>query len=377
MKTLKDIPHLEGVRVLLRADFNLPLVNGTVRDDFRIKAALPTIHYLWEKGAKIIMISHIEASDGSNLSLEPVAEYLNKMNERVIFVKDYKRVHELVEEGKNGEVFLLENLRYFDGEKNNDPKFAKELASLADIYVNDGFSVSHREHASIVGVPKYLPSYAGIQLEKEVTNLSRALKPEHPFIFILGGAKFETKLPLLDKFVSIADMIFVGGALANDLFKAKGYEVGTSRVSDKAIDLSKFVSDPKILLPLDIETETDEIKPANKLLPTDKIMDSGPQSVELLREKINTSKFILWNGPLGMYEGGFKEPTQELAKIISEATTNGATSIVGGGDTLAAINELGNHDTFTFISTGGGAMLDFLAKGTLVGIEALEESANT
>jgi phosphoglycerate kinase len=272
----------------------------------------------------------------------------------------------------------MENLRFFEGEKKNDPKFAKELASLADIYVNDAFPVCHREHASIVGVPKLLPSYVGFQLEKEVANLSRAFNPAHPFLFILGGAKFETKLPLLAKFLDIADQIFVGGALANDLFKAKGFEIGQSLISKTGIDLSAFIKSPKLLLPVDIINQEGVSKAADSLSLTDKIMDDGPKTLQMLKEKISAAKFILWNGPLGMYEGGYKQPTLELAKIIGEATagTSGVVSIVGGGDTLAAIEELQNQDKFTFVSTGGGAMLDFLAKGTLPGIEALEESGD-
>jgi phosphoglycerate kinase len=373
MKTLLDIPHLEGVKVLLRADFNVPILNGKVVDDFRIRMTLPTIEYLRGKGAKIIMVSHLESVSGENPSLEPVAKHLETLDGKVVFVKDYKDARDVIENGiNNGESVLLENLRFFDGEKTNDPKFAQELASLADIYVNDAFSVSHREHASVVGVPKYIPGYAGIQLEKEVAALSKAFNPTHPFLFILGGAKFETKLPLLQKFISIADMVFVGGALANDFYRQKGYEIGTSLVSKGDIDLSVFASDPKIVLPIDVVNQNKEEKPADGLSKEDKIMDSGAKTLELLKEKIAAAKFILWNGPLGLYEDGYRGPTLGLAKLIADATENShIESVVGGGDTLAAISTLNLQDKFTFISTGGGAMLDFLALGTLPGIEAL------
>ena len=374
MKTLKDIPVLQGVKVLLRADFNVPVRNGVVADQYRIQAALPTVDFLRSKGAKVVMISHLESNDGGNGSLQPIADVLEKLGQPVEFIKDWKRALGSIEALSDGSCILLENVRLFDGEKKNDPKFAAELASLADIYVNDAFPVSHREHASIVGVPKLLPSYAGLQLEKEITNLSRAFSPAHPFLFILGGAKFETKLPLLQKFTELADSVFVGGALANDIFKKRGYEIGQSLVSKNDIDLSGFISSPKLLVPADIINQSGQAKPADGLSKTDNIMDSGPKTIEMLKEKIAGAQFILWNGPLGMYEDGYKKPTMELARLIGVATERGADTIVGGGDTLAAIAELGAQEKFSFISTGGGAMLDFLAKGTLPGIEALEQS---
>ncbi len=381
MKTLKDIEYLSGVKVLVRVDFNVPIKNGVVVEDFRVRAALPTIDYLIGKGAKVILMSHLEAADGTNPSLAPVADCLKRLGKEVMFIKDFNRAHDVTNEQlKGGACALLENLRFFDGEKKNDLKFAKELASLGDLYVNDAFSVCHREHASVVGVPKFLPSYAGLQLEKEVANLSRAFTPTHPFLFILGGAKFDTKLPLLEKFIEIADSVFVGGALANDLLKAKGYAVGKSVVSKeddlrlKIYDLRKLAQNPKIILPLDIIDEKKQVEPVNAIGADDKNMDIGPDTMEALKSIVATAKFILWNGPLGLYESGFKEATIELAKMISEATANGTESIVGGGDTLAAIAELGAQEKFTFISTGGGAMLDFLATGTLPGIEALKNS---
>jgi phosphoglycerate kinase len=319
-------------------------------------------------------MSHLESADGENTSLEPVVSTLARLGVPVTLVKNIKNARVEIEKLHNGSCLLLENLRLNDGEKENDPQFAKELASLADMYVNDAFSVSHREHASVVGVPQHIPGYAGLQLQKEVTYLSKAFTPRHPFLFILGGAKFETKLPLLHKFIDSADMLFVGGALANDLYKQKGYEVGVSLVSKTQIDLSEFISNQKVFVPVDVVTEKKETKPADAVLPIDKILDAGPQTVELLQEKISTAEFILWNGPLGLYEDGYRQPTHELARMIGEATVRGAETIVGGGDTLAAISELGIEQHFSFISTGGGAMLDFLAKGTLPAIEALERS---
>jgi phosphoglycerate kinase len=375
MKTIKDIPNLDGVKVLLRVDFNVPIKGGAIADDIRIRAALPTINFLREKGAKVIMVSHLEVVEGEKATLEPAARKLAELGVPVEFVKDYSKVLTIADnEMKRGDCILLENLRFNDGEKKNDTKFAKELSSLADIYVNDAFSVSHREHASIVGVPKFIPGYAGMQLEREVLNISKAFSPQHPFLFILGGAKFATKLPLLLKFMENADAVFIGGALANDFLKAKGYEVGASLLSEGTFDFSFFLNNPKLLLPIDIITDKHEAKDADKVSKEDKIFDVGPKTMDMLREKIGTMKFVLWNGPLGMYEDGFTEPTLALAKMLGEAS--GCTTIVGGGDTLAAIAALGIEDKFTFVSTAGGAMLDFLTKGTLPGIEALKKSEN-
>ena len=372
MKTLKDIEYLQGVKVLVRTDFNVPIKNGVVVEDFRIKSALATIDYLVRKGAKVILMSHLESIDGTNPSLEPVADQLRKLGQEVLFVKDYNKALDVINDKlNNGGCMLLENLRFFDGEKKNDTKFAKELASLGDIYVNDAFSVSHREHASVVGVPKLLPSYAGLQLEKEIVALSRAFEPSHPFLFILGGAKFDTKLPLLSKFLNIADSIFVGGALANDLLKAKGLEIGKSSVSNGSVDISMFLTSPKVILPKDILNEQKKPIRVDQISINDKNVDMGPESLRSLEEVISGAKFILWNGPLGVYEDGYKDGTIQLAKLVSEATVRGAETIVGGGDTLAAIAELGAGEKISFISTGGGAMLDFLAKGSLPGIDAL------
>lgn len=354
MKSIKEIKNLEGVKVLARMDFNVPIQNGKIVDDFRIKKSLPTINYLYEKGADVILISHIETKD--NPTLEPVAKYLKKLKIDCIFEKNYKKLSTI-----KSKIILLENLRDYEGEKTNDRAFAKELASLADIYVNEAFSVSHRRHASVCAITEFIPSYTGFQFEEEVKHLSSAFHPDHPFLFILGGAKFDTKLPLLEKFMNIADKIFIGGALANDFFLEQSKNIGTSLTSEKKVDLKKYLSSPKLLLPVD------------SILKDDAIMDAGMKTVELLDTEIKKVKYILWNGPLGAYETGYRFSTLELAELLAEATKNGVKTIVGGGDTLATIQELKLEDGFTFVSTGGGAMLDYLAKGTLPGIEALEK----
>lgn len=364
-KTLADLPDVAGQNVLVRLDLNVPVQDGNVMDDFRIKQALPTISLLQQKQAKVVIISHIE---GGTDTLKPVYEYL-KQTLPISFCEDcLEQGYEHAQKINNGEILLCENLRLYDGEKKNDKEFAKKLASLGNFYVNDAFSVSHRSHASVVGVPQYLPSFIGLQFQKEIENLSKAFNPSHPFLFILGGAKFDTKLPLVKKFLNVADTIYVCGALANDFYKAKGLEVGHSLVSD-GVDLSSLVNESKIILPIDVVVEDKSVVKAENVSKDQKIMDDGPESLAQLADLIKNAKAILWNGPLGNYELGFTQPTIDVAQMIADS---GALSLVGGGDTLAAISSLGLESKFTFISTGGGAMLDFLANETLPGLEVLK-----
>jgi len=336
LPSIKNI-NVRNKRVLLRVDFNVPIKNGKVADDFRIKKTLPTINFLKKGGAKVIIISHL--TDGKAKSLKPVAEYLSK------------RVGD--------DVVLLENIRNYPGEEKNDRNFAKQLAKLGDIYVNDAFSVSHRNHASIVSLPKYLPSCAGLLFEEEYKHLKGVFKPRHPFLFILGGVKFGTKLPVLEKFVKIADKIFVGGALANNFFWAKKINIGRS-VFDKNINIKKFLQNSKIVLPIDVKKKNSVI------------LDIGPLAIKELSLLIKEQKFILWNGPLGSFEErGFEKGTKAVARLIANSR---AKSIIGGGDTIAAIKKAKIPlKKFSFVSTAGGAMLEFLVKGTLPGIEALKK----
>jgi phosphoglycerate kinase len=372
---LRNSQDISGKRVITRLDFNVPIQNGKITDDYRIQHSLKTINFLREKQAKIIIISHIETGTDT---LRPVYDYLkNELSLPIEFCEDcVENGGECIEKMKPGEILLCENLRLYDGEKKNDEEFARKLAALGDLYVNDAFSVSHRKHASVVGIPKFLPSYLGFQFEEEIKHLSECFNPPHPFLFILGGAKFETKLPLVERFLAIADTIFIGGALAHDVLKAKGVGIGGSKTSDVAIDFSHFIDNPKIMLPIDVVVDSNGVH-KTKTLGTDtielseKIFDAGPATMKMLEEKVAQSVYILWNGTLGMYEGGYKEPTLDLARMIAAGN---AKSIVGGGDTLAAISELKLEDKFTFVSTGGGAMLDFLAEGTLPGLEAVTSS---
>lgn len=370
-KTILEAGDLIGKRVLVRVDWNVPIKDLKVTDDYRITESLPTIDYLKERGAKVILISHLESKETD--SLMPVYEHASGLTS-IMFCDEIlgEKVMNCISELKNGEVILLENLRRNAGEKTNTREFALALADFADIYVNEAFSASHREHTSIIGIPKLLPSFAGLQFTEEVKRLSKAFYPKRPFLFILGGAKFDTKLPLIDKFINIADQLFVGGALAHNFFKERGENLGDSLVSSGEFNLKEKYDTGKVMLPLDMVIKggdgmgTDTIDHVGT---GDIIMDAGPRTLEALKSKIHDSQFILWNGPLGNYELGYKDGTLALAKLLAESEKE---VIVGGADTLSSIKELGLYDKFSFVSTGGGAMLDFLAKGTLPGIDALK-----
>ena len=268
----------------------------------------------------------------------------------------------------NGDILILENLRQDSGEKTNDKDFAKALSSLAEIYINDAFSASHRKHASIVGVPKYIPGYAGLQLNEEIKNLSKVLKPKHPFLFILGGAKISTKLPLVKSYKGKADTLFIGGAVANDFFRAKGFETGKSLVDDTEVPKNILLS-KSIFIPIDVITDSKNVILPEKTKKMERILDAGPATVAMLTDKIKSAKMILLNGPLGDYEHGFAAGTEAVLREISKSS---ATTIIGGGDSVAVLQKMKLEDNFTFVSTGGGAMLEYLVDGTLPGIKVLK-----
>lgn len=372
MKTIKELKKISGQRVLLRADFNVPIKNGKVVSDFRIKKTIPTISYLQKMGAKIIIISHI-GSDGEE-SLLPVANELKKHIKNFKFVADPILSDETelkVAKMKNGEVLLLENLRREEGEKKNFPSFARGLSRYGEIFVNDAFSVCHREHASIIGIPKHLPSYAGLQLMCEVDNLSKIFEPKKPFLFILGGAKFETKIPFIKKLLRLSDNVFVGGAIANDFLKAKGYEIGKSLVGEENYQIPLFLKNKKLILPEDLIVSSGKKKRIANIDNVDRnefISDIGPATISKISELVKEAKTILWNGPLGKYEDGYSQSSVELLK---EITKSKAVSIIGGGDTVALVTNLKLEKKITFLSTGGGATLDFLTKGMLPGLRPL------
>lgn len=364
-------------RVLVRVDFNTPCRMGKVEDDFRIQKTIPTIIELSKRGNKVILISHLEERDQTP-SFLTVATYLRRHGlKHLRFVEDITgpESKRAAEKMKYGDVLLLENLRKDQREKENDEEFAKELAKFADIFVNEAFSASHREHASIVGVPKFLPSYAGPLFLEEVRRLSRIFRPSRPFVFILGGMK-PIKLLLLEKFLPKADAVIVGGTMANTLLAAKGAKVGKSQVEKESIpDIKKSILESeKIIFPADVDVENRGRKITKFLSEVeegDNIFDLGPGTAKRAEEVIGRAKFILWNGPLGYVEKGFDASTRQITRAIVKSQVE---TIVGGGDTIAYIRKLGLLNKLSFVSTGGGAMLEFLANGTLPGIEILKRN---
>ncbi len=350
--------NLKGKRVLLRVGFDVPIKNGKVTEDFRIKKSLPTVRLLQYKGAKVILLSHLGEKKASQKS---VANYLNSQLKNFKFIPRLfgAEVEKSIAKMKEGDVIMLENLRSDSGEEKNDKNFVKKLARMGDAYVNEAFSVSHRAHASIVGIPAHISSFAGLLFENELNNLSKAFKPKHPFLLILGGVKFESKLNVLERFVKIADKIFIGGALANNFLKLKGMNIGKSIINNK-VSVKKYLNNRKIILPIDFRIRKEMI------------LDIGPKTIKEIMDLAKKAKFILWNGPMGNFEDKkFARGTEMTARIVA---CSPAVSIVGGGDTIAAATKAGVMEQFSFVSSGGGAMLEFLAKGTLPGIEALVKS---
>jgi len=392
MNNLRNI-SVKGKKVLVRCDFNSPLgEGGKVEDDFRIKKTIPTIEYLRKNGAKIILISHLGEPKGKdlNFSLRPVAKRLWELVQgNVKFVNDTvgKAVQSEVNAMKDGEVIVLENLRFYKGEKENDEKFAQELAKLADIFVQDGFGVCHRAHASMVGVPKHLPSFPGLLLEEEIRVLSNALiTPERPLISIIGGAKVSTKTRVIERLLDKSDYLLLGGKIANSLLVAKGICIKDSLNQDEEnlMDVVKGINltSPKLHLPIDgimalsnFEEEYSRTGAVGTLRREEGIYDIGPETIEKFKSIISEAKTIIWNGPLGFFEKHpFDKGTTEIAKMIGQINSQ-VFSVVGGGETVEAIQKLGIENQFDHISTGGGAMLDFMAGKDLPGIVALEENS--
>jgi len=364
--------ELSGKTVLLRADFNVPIVNGRVRDAFRLHKAFPTLELLAEAGVRTVVVSHIENDDESP-TLGPVATHLKEHFDVHLFSGPLSEVVREVNAMSAGGFLLLENIRRFPGEKKNDPDLAQQLAACGNLYVNDAFSVSHRAHASVVGVPWLLEHVGGLLFEEEYTELSHVRHPERPCVVALGGAKSETKIPVLRALAPTTDRLFEFGASANTFYKARGYEIGISpfeesQVENAAALMKEFaieIPEDCIVRGVDGQVTT---KRAEEVRVGEKIIDAGPAAVTKCATAIECAKMILWNGPLGIYEQGFTTGTDALAHAISKSS---AYSVVGGGDTIAALPK-DVTGKFSFISSGGGAMLEFLAQGTLPGIEALE-----
>ena len=348
-----------GKRVIVRVDFNVPIENGTVSESeaFRIYAVVPTIKWLKNAGAKIVLLSHIGRSGDS---LMPIADYIAKNLPElgVIFS---------IDNSAQGDCVLLENVRRHPGEEINDPEYANQLADLGDYFVNDAFAVSHRSHASVVGIAKLLPSFVGFLLESEIKSLNKALAPEFPSVLIMAGIKFETKLPLIEKLLPLYDSVILGGGLLNTYLKSIGVIIGKSIV-DESADLSSIIDHPKIVIPEKVIVERDgvsQIVTISQVQENDIIVDVVIDAN--MQELLQAAKMVVWNGPLGWYEKGYMQSTVDIVSSLGQQTH----TIVGGGDTVTVIRKERLENKITFLSTGGGAMLEYLEKGTLPGLEVL------
>ena len=386
-KSIKDL-NVQGKKVLVRVDFNVPLKDGQVSDDTRIQAALPTINYLLENGAALILCSHLGRPKGEakpEFSLKPVAAYLDNLIEAdVKFAEDClgTSAKEAAAALKPGQVLVLENTRYYAGEKKNDPEMAKTLASYADLFVNDAFGTAHRAHASTVGVASYLPAVAGFLLEKEIEYLGNAVaEPTRPFVAILGGAKVSDKIEVIKNLLTKADKVLIGGGMANTFFKAQGYTMGSSLVEEDALDTAKELlatGGDKLCLPVDMVIADKFAADANtKTLPIGdveegwSILDVGPETVKEFSAMVASAGTVVWNGPMGVFEmAPFAKGTFGLAEAVAKSS---ATTIVGGGDSVAAVKQSGLADKITHISTGGGASLEMLEGKILPGLAALND----
>ena len=385
-RSVRDL-DVSGKRVLVRVDFNVPIKDGEVTDDTRIQRALPTIRYLLEEGARPILISHLGRPKGEpdpKYAMDPVAKRLEELLEEPVKKLDAAGGPE-AEEALNdsgGGLVLLENSRFYPGETKNDPEFSEQLASLADLYVDDAFGAAHRAHATTVGVAEHLPAAAGLLMEDELNNLDEVLRdPERPFVAILGGAKVSDKVGVIESLLTVADTLLIGGAMCFTFFKARGYEVGNSLVEEDYLEEAKRLMDEaegRIVLPVDVvvademeeDTETETVL-VDRIPPGKMGLDIGSETVEEFRGYITEAKTIFWNGPMGVFEiEVFAKGTEGVARTVAESE---AKSVVGGGDSVAAVRKLGLESEMGFISTGGGASLEYVEGKELPGVAVLPE----
>lgn len=391
-KTVKDI-DIKGKKVIVRCDFNVPLKDGVITDDTRIKAALPTVKYLVDGGAAVILMSHLGRPEGEpnpKYTLKPVADRIAElMNCEVEFAQSPSVVDDSVRKAaadlKAGEIMLLENVRFRKEETKNGADFAKELASLADIFVNDAFGTAHRAHASTAGVADYLPAVSGFLIEKEIKFLGNAVEnPERPFVAIMGGAKVGDKISVIENLLTKVDTLIIGGGMAYTFYKSCGYEIGTSILDADSVELAANLlkkaeeAGVKMLIPVDVvcgkefKNETETLICDSDKMPADMMgLDIGPKTVELYKKEIAAAKTVVWNGPMGVFEmDNFAKGTRQIAEALAEAD---AITVIGGGDSAAAVEQFKLADKMTHISTGGGASLEFLEGKVLPGVAVLED----
>jgi len=388
---LDDNLQLKGKRVLLRIDLNVPIKNGSITETSRIRKIIPTIELLIKKEAKIIILSHIGRPKGkivSEMSLEPIAKKLSEyLNKKVLFNKNEINQNTISETNKmtNCSIMMLENIRFYKEEELNDDKFAKKIATLGDVYVNDAFSCSHRSHASIEGITKYLPSYFGLQIVEEVNALKKLTsKIKKPITCIIGGSKISTKINVINNLIKIFDNIIIVGGMANTIIQYKGHNIGKSICENGKENLIKEIFEKsknyncKIIYPIDIVVSKSldglaENKELNNVENDEMILDIGPKTISSIKKTIENSNTVLWNGPAGYFENpNFEMGTKKILDIISDKTNkDNIFSVAGGGETVAAINKFKKLDSFTFVSTAGGAFLEFLEGKTLPGIKAI------
>lgn len=375
IKSIRDVKNLTGKRVFLRADLNVPIKSGRIKDDYKIVAALPTIRYLLRHNCRVIIATHLGRGDKTD-STKPIADKLSQLIGHKVKYADSKSIGKL----ENKQVIILENLRWHKGEEKNDKKFAKSLSALADIYVNDAFAVSHRNHASVSAIKKYLPSYAGLLLEKEVLNLSKVLSPKKPLVSIIGGAKIQTKINLLNNLAKRSEKILIGGALANNFIAAHGFSIGKSLADKASIRLALVLIKKykNIILPVDvlvakkINSKNAEVKPVNRVNKDDIILDIGPRTIKLFISFIKHANTIIWNGPLGYYENEhFKHGTLSIGRFVATRSTGPAFGAVGGGETIEALRRTKMEHYIDWLSTGGGAMLAYLGGESMPGLEGI------
>ncbi|MDQ0225333.1 phosphoglycerate kinase [Metabacillus niabensis] len=390
-KSVKDI-DVKGKVVFCRVDFNVPMKDGQVTDDTRIRAALPTIEYLTEQGAKVVLASHLGRPKGEvveELRLNAVAEKLQALSGKNVVKTDEAygdTVKAEIAKLEEGGILLLENVRFYPGEEKNDPELAKAFADLADIYVNDAFGAAHRAHASTEGIAKHIPAVAGFLMEKELEVLGKALSnPERPFTAIIGGAKVKDKIGVIQNLLDKVDNLIIGGGLAYTFIKSLGHDVGKSLLEEDKIDLAKsFLEQAKekgvnFYMPVDVVVADDFSNDANiKVVPVDSIpndwegLDAGPKTREIYADVIKKSKLVIWNGPMGVFElDAFANGTKAVAEALAEA--EGTYSVIGGGDSAAAVEKFGLADKMSHISTGGGASLEFMEGKELPGVVALND----